>query len=124
MTNKEWAIANLTGKVLNRALRAIEEQKHSVFSQGCSSVNDMILWGITKEGNSYWSAVQNNNPNSDKYLPPDYVEAPEYVRELEAKDEFLEWLEDRANRARPSSDYQMALKTVLNYYKELKNSNQ
>jgi hypothetical protein len=46
------------------------------------------------------------------------------VGEVEKKDEFLEWLEDRAKRARPSSDYQMALKTVLNYYKELKNSNQ
>ena len=126
MTNKQWAIANLTGKVLNRALRAIDEQKHSVFSQGCSSVNDMILWGTTKEGNSYWSAVQNNNSNSDKFLPSDYVEAPEYVGEAEAKDEFLEWLRkqvkaaySRYNEDAPSDECGVYIR-VLRKYEQLK----
>jgi hypothetical protein len=124
MTNKEWAVANLTGKVLNRAIRAIEEQPEWESESDCRSLASMIFWDESREGYDYWIAVSADYPNPDQQLPPDYVEAPEYVGEVEKKDEFLEWLEDRAKRARPSSDYQMALKTVLNYYKELKNSNQ
>jgi len=84
MTNKEWAIANLTGKVLNRAMRAIKEQGKNSKAKP-HTIMSLFSWIMTQEGHDYWGAVYYQIPNADQYLPPDYVEAPEYVGEVEAK---------------------------------------
>jgi len=62
----------------------------------------------TKEGPAYWLKISENDPTADDLLPPDYVEAPEYVREGEGNhiaevgkmvdNEFLEWLEGEMER--------------------------
>jgi len=84
MTNKEWALANLTGKVLNRAMRAIEEQDFNVEGER-HSIMCLFDWLESKEGPDYWYAVSVNRPKPDQHLPSDYLEAPEYVGEVKAK---------------------------------------
>jgi hypothetical protein len=121
MTNKQWAVANLTGKVLNRAMRAIEEQPQWEDKEDCYDIGYAFEWGKAKEGYQYWSAVHNDHSNPDQYLPTDYVEAPEYVGEMEAKDEFLEWLEVEINlRCLYMGEVYDMLEEVMMKYKQLK----
>ena len=82
MTSKQWALANLTGKVLNRAMRAIEEQDTNLEGKR-HSVSSLFGWLDSQDGPDYWHAIYKNDPNPDQYLPSDYVEAPEYVGEVE-----------------------------------------
>jgi len=122
MTNKEWALANLTGKVLNRALRAIEEQDFNIEGER-HSVRSLFGWLESKEGPDYWIAISDGQPDPDQFLPLDYVEAPEYVGEVEAKDEFLEWLRqerDASYNESPNSDKCTTYIKVLRKYEQLK----
>jgi len=141
MTNKEFALANLSGKVLNRAMRAIEEQPEWNFND-IESILDCFRCSRTKEGYIYWLAIYDNTLNPDQYLPPDYLEAPEYAREgekgyvectcanaltysncskkckriladeIEPKDKFLEWLVSESTK-QVSVDDVLRVKTLV-----------
>jgi hypothetical protein len=121
MTNKEWAIANLTGKVLNRAIRAIEEQPQWEYKQSCIDLERAFWWIGSKEGENYWGAVYDNIYEPDQWLPIDYVEAPEYVGEVEAKTYTEAEVKHIVSEALQSA---LATLDLDQWFKQFKNSNQ
>jgi len=121
MTNKEWALANLTGKVLNRALRAIEQQPDWGFAEDCKSINECLYYSISQEGFDYWYAVSDSQLNPDQYLPPNYVEAPEYVGEVEAKTYTEAEVKHIVSEALQSA---LVTLDLDQWFKQFKNSNQ
>ena len=64
-------------KVLARALRAVREQSRL---NGCwDSIRAGFIWRKTKEGVGYWSAICDNDPHPDQYLPEGYVDVEDEV---------------------------------------------
>jgi hypothetical protein len=46
-------------------------------------LTSLFEWNNTQEGRNYWVFISSNVLDADQQLPPNYVEAPEYVGEVE-----------------------------------------
>lgn len=125
MTQKEWILANLEGKVQKRALRACEEQNEldKLTDGGLACA---FVWIETKEDWPYWNAIYEHLANPDQYLPEGYVDVDHVVDANEMiKDEFLEWLEKQMKRAEASPNLPQAYwawSLAKEKYTELKNA--
>ena len=108
MTQKEWILKNLEGKVQKRALRVCRERRTLTCKAAkYCSIDALFVWGETKEGHKYWEAVSLNDPNPDQYLPEGYVDVDHVVEPNEMiKDEFLKWLERKIELTREDNDLQ------------------
>lgn len=121
MNNKKWAVANLKGKTLNRAIRAIEEQNDWPWREFCTKIYFMFNWEESQEGNEYWTKVYEKDSKADKFLPSNYVEAPKYTPQIQVKDEFSDWLEQEIYTHQLPTETFWALKKVYKKYNQLKN---
>jgi hypothetical protein len=120
MNNKQWIESNLEGKVKARALRACEEQPEWV-NNDVESIAGCFYWRKTKEGEDYWLAIADKEPNPDKWLPENYVDVDHFVEPNEmVEDEFLTWLEIELEDPHEPSERHYTLMEVIEKYNELK----
>jgi hypothetical protein len=122
MNNKQWIEANLEGKVKARALRACDEQPEWG-SDIMESLMGCFYWSATKEGVSYWGAIDDKHPDPDKYLRKDYVDVDHFVEPTEMiEDKFLTWLDEEMLDCLSCQNNwtHEVLRRVMNKYNELK----